>query len=1622
LQRIYARPLGHAALLSSLLALPLACWIERAAMVPLAGAMGWLAALWLVMAWIDRRPVLFAAFEAAVSAAVLFAVTAWLEGRPWLQGSDAAGFADPRSLQAYGIALAGLGLAGVVGRLALRSRPDAQELFGADWPAGYRLALGALLVLGQFGLAVWGITPGVVEELTPAGTGALAWPAQHVHAYGPGAWVLLGALAVVLAAALWGPQAPRWRRAPVMGLLIVALTVPLLAAGQFAGELATASAVGWGLAVCFLALSAWLWARGGLGRLAARLALPAVEEPNLPALARALLIAGAVVPVLVLTAVVALVGFAGQRTTGPAAESIFAQFGWVASNIVPLALLTAGLAGQAVRERSPGYTFAAGLLANATLVGGYALMIVTGGGQLDIPCQVFLLQLATGGAAAWGIVWLAGRRWLVPEKAKDVPAAAELLTIQLGMPVAGIAWMLGVALWWLLVALPGDFAGEPHAWVEASGSGYGWLALGLTGAAVALRLRQQHGPLPAHLVGALGLAAVGLLGCSVEAISAGGGYQTVMIGCAASALAWAFAAGREPAKNREVAAEEPERGGFTDALALLLPFRVPGWGDAAAVWVRVGAVAAVLLAVKAALMVEDHLGAARALALVGTAAAVTAIRRRREDWAFAAALGANAACALVVWHWHRQEPLTAWWVPLVQANAITTAGIALLWLGARRRLYEDPGRQIAAGPLLLVQVILGAAGALVLLLPPLVWLVLSPAAPLPPELAQVGSAWSWLVLVLVAAAAFWYAGAVKPRVFPHLAAALGLAVGALAACSANRWDQNEWVSYHVLMIGWTLTAAAILGAGLWPVVQTLADLGGVEPAPGISGESGLPPWFSLAAAWVHTFLEMHARAVWVLGWVGGVGVLVLTLAVRGTWEDPGRPYWPAGAVLAVSLLIGVGAIGWRLPRLAYASGLLLNVAGAMVWVAWGPATPVAFGYTQVICCALASVLWSCLGLALPALHPALSLRGRDMPFGHFALVLGLGLLTLLVGLGLASDLAGAGLHTAGPLAWAALAGIVVASVLLLWDAAARGAAAALYAAGLLALDLAVHAGALGPINLVWSAGLAAAVYLLAASAIAWTGARWPGRRALLRLPSRDWRDEGGWFLPIQTVLGGVLGLFSVWLALAQETFAERLGGPLMAAVLIPAGVLLAGLAPPHPALSPQERGWSAALRYAVLALAPLVLAEGAWAVLGREAVSPELHRGVVLLLALAVMTWVNGVGLPRLLSGYPDWAAAGRRVGPVLGAVAAVVLLGVLVQEGLLYQIALKRTPMETWAVLVVAAGLVVLIATGITFAVVPGRDPLGLSERGRMLYVYAAEALLALLFLHARLTVPELFGRFSRYWPFIIMGVAYLGVGLSELFRRRRLPVLAEPLQWTGVFLPLLPLFAFWVKPPAALSDFAHRVLPGMKPFLDYLDRMPMHFDNYALLWFLLGAIYTTVALTRRSFRFALLAALAANCGLWALLVHYDLAFLAHPQLWLIPVAVIGLVAEHLNRDRLGPAQAGTLRYLSLCVLYLSSTADMFIAGLDSMILPLVLAVLSVLGVLAGILLRVRAFLFLGVTFLSLVIFAMIWHAAVDYNQTIVWWFSGIVLGAAILTLFAVFEKRRNDILRMIEELQKWR
>jgi hypothetical protein len=88
---------------------------------------------------------------------------------------------------------------------------------------------------------------------------------------------------------------------------------------------------------------------------------------------------------------------------------------------------------------------------------------------------------------------------------------------------------------------------------------------------------------------------------------------------------------------------------------------------------------------------------------------------------------------------------------------------------------------------------------------------------------------------------------------------------------------------------------------------------------------------------------------------------------------------------------------------------------------------------------------------------------------------------------------------------------------------------------------------------------------------------------------------------------------------------------------------------------------------------------------------------------------------------------------------------------------------------------------------------------------------------------------------------------------------------------------------------------------------------------------------------------------------------------------------------------------------------------------LPLVLGGLAVAGVFAGIMLRVRAFLVLGSTFLVIALLTMILSAHLNLGWTWLWWVAGITLGVLIIVLFAVFEKKRSELLLVVENLKQW-
>ena len=383
-------------------------------------------------------------------------------------------------------------------------------------------------------------------------------------------------------------------------------------------------------------------------------------------------------------------------------------------------------------------------------------------------------------------------------------------------------------------------------------------------------------------------------------------------------------------------------------------------------------------------------------------------------------------------------------------------------------------------------------------------------------------------------------------------------------------------------------------------------------------------------------------------------------------------------------------------------------------------------------------------------------------------------------------------------------------------------------------------------------------------------------------------------------------------------------------------------------------------------------------------------------LSLALVGALYGFGLVKWFGMKQAWQEAALKCMPGMVATASGCVLFCLVADSASM---FGQVSIETGSsVSLVCTILTILISMALCLAaaLLPGRDPLGLSERGRTAYVYAAEILLLGLVVHVRLRLPWLFsGWLQSVWPIVIVGLSFLGLGASEWAKRRRIGVLVEPLYRTGAILPLLPALAHWMLPSGV---------------------------HYSVSLGCAAAAYGSFGYLRKSMLYWALCLLFANAGLWYLLHESEFSFAKHPQLWVIPPAMCVLVLVQILRDKMQRRQIAAARYLATSSIYVASTAELFMRGIaEAPWMPIVLAVLSIAGILFGIGARIRAMLWLGTMFLCVALFSIVWHAAVDLQQTWVWYVTGIVLGIIILTMFALFEKRREDLKKLVSTMQKW-
>ncbi len=902
---------------------------------------------------------------------------------------------------------------------------------------------------------------------------------------------------------------------------------------------------------------------------------------------------------------------------------------------------------------------------------------------------------------------------------------------------------------------------------------------------------------------------------------------------------------------------------------------------------------------------------------------------------------------------------------------------------------------------------------------------------------------------------------------PEIAREIGMPAGAVEQGVLGIGAGTSWLLLGLLAAGLVLEMWDRWGtAQLWSMLVLLATIPWLLAAQGI-GDVGVA---SLVRWTTALYFLAIAVAVWCRGRIGRLAktlrvrwksegditadllartvslvfgllpVLVITLLVIALRMDSVTARGP----LAESLLFGLGyrashliplillavtLIGYALRErsagYALASCLMANVASLVLWQMPGIPDFRELLLTQAMAFSLGGALWTLFRLLLPdRASSSLSFGDAKVAPSHLAVLASVGLLVILAGTGAVGDVSG-DFHIVVGQADALCLLLVAASVAFcLWDQAARFPLPALYSLVLAAEAFLLGYREFGSREYVWTAAPEFGAAMLLTALVGWVLGR---TRQLWRMlgilaDAKCWSSE--WFHFVQAILGLIVGALGLWAAMDTNNDGVGVGtallgmdgrwaGPSVAIILLGAVIVMA-----WQALGSQRRAWQTAafatglLLNVTIGLAALDVGPGAD---GGEA--PWLNRCAILLTGTAMLTLLSQFGLRRVLPRCGDWLEVGRDVAPVFATMTAIALPVLLIGEGVRFQPA-SGAPVAMFSVVAIPVLLLPLAFACLGYAIRAAETygktaPVSIGSLSHFVdlpdlapttFVYVAEAILAMIGLHLWLCEPQWFrlGLIEQYWMFLVMAVAFAGLGVSEWFHRVKLPVLSEPLRNTALLLPLVPMIGFWsVAPPTSPLDLA-----GSTPAL----------------WLLMALFYGIQAVMNpRSVLLGALTLVTGTIGLWVVLERESLDFFTHPQLWLIPPALAMLVAERLDRPRLGTSQREALRYIALSVIYVASTTE-FLRGIGhSVWLPLVLLVLSVAGILAGLALRIRSYVYLGMTFLAVVIVRMIGYAAFEQGQMWLFWVCCILLGASIIALFAVFERRRDAIIAAARKLRQW-
>jgi hypothetical protein len=960
---------------------------------------------------------------------------------------------------------------------------------------------------------------------------------------------------------------------------------------------------------------------------------------------------------------------------------------------------------------------------------------------------------------------------------------------------------------------------------------------------------------------------------------------------------------------------------------------------------------------------------------------------------------------------------------LVQINAVIAAVLALAWEQLSIWLNkQDLQKRYPRWPLLLGRFSMSVGlilGAIAIFFTPVYG---------PDILAEFGNPWAIGSFILVELALL----RISPKqVYQQLPVSFWCLMSVIMLSMVLApWDTGAWTSFHILSVGWVI-AGWILLLTLGRHTNKLSEAGWQETyltiltfsknhnaqiqhdlscthcqynLRGLNGNGTCPECgqnihqtiddvsSKLDITWAANLQKTRMQTA---GSILACICLGMLFALRGGWDDPQSPWWSMGVLLGVTTL-SMALAAWT-PRqnFAYLGGLAACLCASIGFDQFMPDLSNLHDVSYIInlvnvnlaILAICGLAW--LVIENKYLKHRLSETGKlNLPPLHLtALIASTVILTVISGQVLYSLIAYQHGNTGSPIqqiaisSWLAIIFTGTLAIACVKEAFKKQIPAVMYMLGLIGLTQALSVLPIPAQSIELILAMTASAYVLITNLM------------LHILKQRNRMQEliaDALFLPYANIAFSIAALCcGIGISLVHPSMTMR--GIACALPLINALAMF---------ILQKQGIWRdlRAYTFALLCVFPL-LVSWVWISPDTPALWPNRAVGYMetYVLLSAMLSWFISRQHRKLdEQDRESGQAICNKAYAILTTIAAITIV-YLSKHQITSVLNIQDFAMTRPIAYGMIASYSLMIILFVFFALKDRFDPMSLSMSYRHLYVYAAQILGGLMTLHLKLAMPWLFkGIVTAYWPLVILGVALAGIAIGQWCNRRNLSVVGKPLTNTGTWLPLVACIEIFIGNSAI---------------------------DYSLILLAVGAVYMVLAIMKRSFALGILATLALNGSHWYLLHRTPgLGITEHPQLWIIPLALAILSAGYLNRKQLSEDQSRFIHYGCLLAIYLSSTLDVFLIGVaQAPWLPLVLAGLSIIGIFIGLAKRIRSYLFLGTGFLCLSLLTMIWHAATNMGWTWIWYVAGIALGIAIITVFALFEKKKNEMNKVIDGVKDW-